>query len=166
MKDGMLVTIRPIRPEDEPLAVKFHQMLSEESVYLRYAHLVKLSQRIAHDRLSRLCFIDYDREMALVAEHINPETGLHQIIGIGRLSKLHGTNEAEFSMLIADRFQRQGLGTELLRRLVQIAGDEKLDLITADILTDNMAMQRISEKLGFRCDRIMGEPMVKATFDL
>lgn len=53
-----------IRPEDEPLMVKFDESLSEESVYLRYAHLVKLSSRVTHERLSRLCFIDYDREMA------------------------------------------------------------------------------------------------------
>lgn len=166
MKDGTEVTIRPIRPEDEPLMQNFHQTISEESIYLRFAHLLKLSQRIAHERLSRLCFIDYDREMALVADRVNPETGENEIIGVGRLSKLHGTDEAEFSMLVADQFQRRGLGTELLRRLIQIGRDEKLDRITADILTDNMAMQRISQKLGFHMERILGEPMVKAIFDL
>lgn len=166
MKDGTPLTIRPIRPEDEPQAVKFHQMLSEETVYLRYAHLLKLSHRIAHERLSRICFVDYDRQMALVAEYTNPKTGENQIAGISRLSKLHGTNEAEASILIADRFQHQGLGTELMRRLLQIAGDEKLSRIWADILTDNRAMQRICQKLGFRIERIIGEPMVKATFDL
>lgn len=165
MEDGTPVTIRPIRPEDEPLMQKFHQLLSEESVYLRYAHLVKLSHRVAHERLSRICFIDYDREMALISEYADPQTGEPTIIGVGRLSKLHGTDEAEFSMLVADSFQRRGLGTELLRRLLQIGRDEKLDRITADILTDNMAMQRICEKLHFRIDRILGESMVKATFD-
>ncbi|MFB2838952.1 bifunctional acetate--CoA ligase family protein/GNAT family N-acetyltransferase [Floridanema evergladense] len=166
MKDGTEVTIRPIRPEDEPLVVDFHKMVSEESVYLRYAHLVKLSQRTTHERLSRMCFIDYDRQMALVAEYNNPETGQTQIIGIGRLSKLHGTDEAEFSMLIADKYQHKGLGTEFLRRLLQIARDENLSRVTADILTDNMAMQRISQKLGFRAERILGEPMVKMILDL
>ncbi|MGA9377917.1 MAG: bifunctional acetate--CoA ligase family protein/GNAT family N-acetyltransferase, partial [Phormidium sp.] len=166
MKDGTPVTIRPIRPEDEPLVVDYHKMVSEESVYLRYAHLVKLSQRTTHERLSRICFIDYDRQMALVAEYTNPETGQPQIIGIGRLSKLHGTDEAEFSMLIADQYQRRGLGTEFLRQLLQIARDENLSRVTADILTDNMAMQRISEKLGFRAERILGEPMVKMILDL
>jgi acetyltransferase len=166
MKDGTEVTIRPIRPEDEPLVVDYHKMVSEESVYLRYAHLVKLSQRTTHERLSRICFIDYDRQMALVAEYNNPETGQPQIIGISRLSKLHGTDEAEFSMLIADKYQHKGLGTEFLRRLLQIARDENLSRVTADILTDNMAMQRISERLGFRAERILGEPMVKMILDL
>ena len=68
MKAGPEVVIRPIRPEDEPLLVKFHESLSEESVYLRYFHMAQLSTRIAHERLLRKCFIDYDREMALVAE--------------------------------------------------------------------------------------------------
>ena len=73
--NGLAVTIRPIRPEDEPLMVRFHEKLSEDTVYLRYFQSLKLSQRIAHERLTRICFIDYDREMALVADYKDPETG-------------------------------------------------------------------------------------------
>ncbi len=93
MKDGAEVVIRPIRPEDEPLMVKFHATLSERSVYLRYFHLMNLSQRVAHERLTRICFIDYDREMALVAERRDPKTGEREILGVGRLVKLLGTND-------------------------------------------------------------------------
>jgi acetyltransferase len=153
LNSGEIVKIRPIRPEDEPLAVKFHQTLSEQSVYFRYFHLMKLSQRTAHERLMRLCFIDYDREMALVADHKNPETGEHEMIAVGRLSKLHGVNEAEFSLLVSDRYQHQGLGTELLRRLLTVARDEKLQVVSAQILPDNTAMQRICEKVGFTLKR-------------
>src|SRR5208337_4613946 len=71
MKDGKEVVIRPIRPEDEPLMITFHEKLSERSVYLRYFQPLKLTQRTAHERLTRICFIDYNREMALVAEHKN-----------------------------------------------------------------------------------------------
>ncbi|MBD0264074.1 MAG: bifunctional acetate--CoA ligase family protein/GNAT family N-acetyltransferase [Tolypothrix sp. Co-bin9] len=149
MRNGLEVTIRPIRPEDEPLMIKLHKTLSEESVYFRYFHLIKLSQRIAHERLTRLCFIDYDREMALVANYQNPETGEHELLAIGRLSKLHGTNEAEFAILVSDRYQCQGLGTELLNRLLQVGRDEHLTLISAEIMTENSAMQRVCEKLGF-----------------
>jgi len=80
------ITIRPIRPEDEPLMVLFHQELSEESVYLRYAHMVKLKHRIAHERLARICFIDYDREMVLVADRQDPETSEHRILGVSCLA--------------------------------------------------------------------------------
>ncbi|MDJ0737439.1 MAG: bifunctional acetate--CoA ligase family protein/GNAT family N-acetyltransferase [Nostocaceae cyanobacterium] len=164
MKDGTNVTIRPIRPEDEPLVVQFHQTLSEQSVYFRYFHLMKLSQRIAHERLMRLCFIDYDREMALVTDYKNPETGKHEILAVGRLSQLHGVSEAEFALLVSDRFQRQGLGTELLRRLLQVGKDEGIERITADILPENSAMQRVCEKVGFRVHR--SADSVKAEIDL
>ena len=68
LKNGDAVTIRPIRPEDEPMLIGLHQALSERSVYMRYFQPLKLSNRTAHDRLTRICFIDYDREMALVVE--------------------------------------------------------------------------------------------------
>ncbi len=166
MKDGTSATLRPIRPEDEPLVVKFHETLSEESVYFRYFHMMKLQTRVSHDRLSRICFIDYDCEMALVADRKNPQTSEHEIVGIARLSKLHGKDEAEFAMLISDRFQCQGLGTQLLRRLLEVGRDEKLQYITAEILSENRAMQHICEKLGFRLKPIPGESMVKAIYDL
>jgi acetyltransferase len=151
LKDGTAITIRPIRPEDEPLMVRFHESLSEQSVYLRYFHLIKLSQRTAHERLIRICFNDYDREIALVAERNVPE---QEILAIARLSKPgFGSDEAEFSMLVRDNYQGQGLGTELLRRLIQVGRDEKLRRITADILPDNYGMQRICERLGFQLER-------------
>jgi acetyltransferase len=162
MKDGTSVIIRPIRPEDEPLMVKFHKTLSEESVYFRYFHLIKLSQRVAHERLTRMCFIDYDREMALVADYKNPQTGEHEILAVGRLSKLYGANEAEFAMLVSDQFQCRGLGTELLRRLLQVGRDEQLSRIVAEILYENSAMQRVCEKLGFRISRTADTTVVKA----
>ncbi|MBD2681756.1 MULTISPECIES: bifunctional acetate--CoA ligase family protein/GNAT family N-acetyltransferase [Nostoc] len=162
MRNGLEVTIRPIRPEDEPLMIKLHKTLSEESVYFRYFHLIKLSQRIAHERLTRLCFIDYDREMALVADYQNPETQEHELLAIGRLSKLHGTNEAEFAILVSDRYQCQGLGTELLKRLLQVGRDEHLTLISAEILAENLAMQRVCEKLGFRIHRTAETSVVRA----
>lgn len=166
LTDGTEVTIRPIRPEDEPLVIQYHKTLSEQSVYLRYFHLIKLSQRISHDRLTRICFVDYDREMALVADYQNPETGNHEILAIARLSKLQGTCAAEFSMLISDRVQCRGLGTELLRRLLQVGRDEQLDQITAEILSDNVAMQRVCEKLGFKISRTDDHSVVKAEIQL
>ena len=161
---GDRLSIRPIRPEDEPLMVQFHQNLSEESVYLRYAHTVKLKHRIAHDRLTRICFIDYDRDMLLVADYKNPQTSEHEILGVARLSKLHGTNEAEFALIISDRYQHQGLGTELLRRLIAVSKEEKLDAIVGYILNSNYKMQSICRKLGFQLHPDREEGMLKAVF--
>jgi acetyltransferase len=150
MKDGTPVTLRPIRPEDEPLMVKFHEALSERSVFLRYFQLSRLSQRVAHDRLRRICFIDYDRELAIVADHTSPDTGEHEILAIGRLSKLHGRSSAEMALLVRDQYQHRGLGIELLRRLIQAARDEHLDSMQAYLLGENVEMRRLVEKLGFR----------------
>jgi acetyltransferase len=164
LTDGRSITIRPIRPEDEPLAVQFHKTLSEQSVYFRYFHLMKLSQRIAHERLMRLCFIDYDREMALVGDYKHPATGIHEILAVGRLSKLHGVNEAEFSLMVSDPFHGLGVGTEVLRRLIQVGRDEHLDRITAEILPENLAMQRVAEKVGFHLQR--DSDLVKVEIEL
>lgn len=162
MRNGKEVTIRPIRPEDEPLMIQFHQTLSEESVYFRYFHLIKLSQRIAHERLTRLCFIDYDREIALVADYKNPETGQHEILGVGRLSKLYGKKEAEFGILVSDYCQCKGLGTELLKQLLQVSKSENLTGVHADILADNIGMQRVCQKLGFRITPSSETSVIKA----
>ena len=148
MKDGTSVIIRPIQPEDEPLLVKFHETLSEESVYHRYFTQLKLDQRIAHERLTRICFNDYDREIALVAERKDPKTKQREILGVGRLSKEHGLNEGEFALLVNDHWQKKGLGAELLKRLVAIGRDEKLTRLSAEIMADNHAMHHISKRSG------------------
>jgi acetyltransferase len=163
-KEDFTVTIRPIRPEDEPLIVRFQETLSEESIYFRYFHLIKLSKRTTHEWLTRICFIDYDREMALVAEYNNPETDQKEIIGISRLSKSHGVNEGEFAMMVSDSYQCKGLGTELLNRLVQVGRDEKLERINAEILRENGPMQRVCQKVGFKLHRT--PDIVKAHLDL
>ncbi|HZQ10302.1 MAG TPA: bifunctional acetate--CoA ligase family protein/GNAT family N-acetyltransferase [Anaerolineae bacterium] len=159
-KDGIPLTIRPIRPEDEPLMVEYHKNISERSVYLRYLHPMALDARISHDRLSRIVFIDYDREMALVAEATDPHTHQRQIVGVGRLSKLYGTQDAEFSLLLIDSFQGKGLGTELLKKLIQIGRDEKLRRIIAYISSENYAMQTVSKNLGFILHRNMDDPTI------
>jgi acetyltransferase len=161
-EDGTQAVLRPIRPEDEPLLVKFHSTLSERSVSLRYFHAMKFTARVAHERLTRICFIDYDREMALVADRKNPENGEHEILGVGRLSKIRGTNEAEFALVVSDRYQRQGLGTALLSRLLQVGRDENIDTIFGDILPENIEMQRICEKLGFRMTHNVKESLIRA----
>jgi len=152
LNDGRRVTIRPIRPEDEPLIAAFHKTLSERSVYLRYFHIMQVSQRVTHERLTRLCFTDYDRQMALVVVYRDPADGERRILGVGRWSRLHDSSHAEFSMLINDSDQRQGIGTELLRRLTDIAHEEGIVRITADILAENVGMQRVCRKVGFRLD--------------
>ncbi|HLH09976.1 MAG TPA: bifunctional acetate--CoA ligase family protein/GNAT family N-acetyltransferase [Terriglobales bacterium] len=161
LKNEVEVTIRPIRPEDEPLMIDFHARLSDRTVYLRYFQPLKLTQRTAHERLTRICFIDYDREMALVAEYNDPEHG-PSIIGVGRLSKLHGREEAEVAVLVRDDFQHQGLGTELVRRLMVIAQEEKLRFLSSTMLGINREMRAICNRLGFGIEVDLEEDLVNA----
>jgi acetyltransferase len=162
MKNGEPVLIRPIRPEDEPLLVRLHQALSERTVYLRYFQPLKLSQRTAHERLTRICFIDYDREMVFVVEK-KKDDGSPEIIAIGRLSKLRGSGQvAELAVLVDDRYQGLGLGTELYRRLIAVARDEKLKTVVSTILQENREMRAICQKLGFQMEADLDEGTVKA----
>jgi acetyltransferase len=162
MKDGTPITIRPIRPEDEPLMVKFHQTLSERSVYFRYFHMINVNQRTAHERLTRICFNDYDRQIALVVERKDPR----EILAVGRLSRVHGKNEAEFAILVSDLYQRRGLGTKLLRALVEIGRKEKMQRISAEILPENLEMQAVCEKVGFALRSSASEGVVHAEIKL
>jgi acetyltransferase len=145
---GDELLIRPIRPEDEPKLIKFHEELSERSVYLRYFQPLKLSQRTAHERLTRICHIDYRREMALVAER-RTEDGSTEIVAVGRMSKLHGVSEAELAALVQDGFQGKGLGSELYRQLLQIARNEKISKVHSNMLRENTEMKSICRSLGF-----------------
>lgn len=158
MKNGSEVTIRPIRPEDEPAMVKFHTLLSDKTVYLRYFHMAKLDTRIAHERLMRKCFIDYDREMALVAELAGANSEVAAILGVGRLSRIPGSEEAELAVVVADAHQHQGLGGELIGRLVKIARAEKIKRIVAEFHSENSAIRHLAVHGGARVERT-SDPM-------
>jgi acetyltransferase len=164
-KEGKEVAIRPIRPEDEPLLIEFHQKLSERSVYLRYFQPLKLTQRVAHERLSRICFIDYDREMVLVAERPN-DKGEPEILAIGRLSKLHGLNEGELAAVAIDAAQHQGLGTELYRRLIDVAREEGLGKLISNMLPENKEMRAMCVKHGFKMFSSLEDNMIRAELNL
>ncbi len=157
--------IRPIRPEDEPEAVNFCRDLSQESVYLRYFHSISHKSLISHERLARICFIDYDQEIALVAESVQPDSKEKEIMAIARLSKVHGTPEStELGMLVKDKCQKQGLGTLLGQKLIEIAKQEGIKSIIAEILPENMGMQNLCQKLGFQLDK--HSDLVKAVLQL
>ncbi len=166
MKDGTPVTIRPIRPEDEPLMVRFHTTLSKRSVYLRYFCSLSLSTRVEHERLVRICFGNYDRGIALVADRSNPETGEHEILGVGRLSGMHNRAEGEAAVIVTDEWQGRGLGTQLLSQVVRVGREEKYSRLVAEILRDNLATQAIFKKVGFQLRALEDGSSVSAVLEL
>jgi acetyltransferase len=163
LSDGTELLVRPIRPEDEGMLVDFHRTLSESSVRQRYLGPVQLDQRTTHERLIRVCFSDYDRDIALVVEH-RPAGGAVEIVAVGRLTRRTLADDAEFAILVRDAWQRRGLGTELLRRIVQIAREEHIHRVTATMLPSNTAMRHTAQSLGFTVHAEYGD--VEATAEI
>jgi len=146
--------------------VKFHGVLSDRTVYLRYFCSISLASRTAHQRLVRICFADPERQIVLLASHTNPSTGEQSILAVGRLNKLPPKDEVEAAVLVSDEYQGRGLGSELLRRLIQVAREQKLDRVVAEMLRDNIVMQSVLKKLGFRL-RLLDDPRyVRAVLEL
>ncbi len=159
-KKGTDVLLRPIRPEDENLMIRFHETLSDNTVYFRYFQLQPLHVRTQHERLTEICFVDYDRSIALVAIEKNKTTGEQSILGVGRIVKIHGTQDAEFALMISDLYQGHGLGTEMLRRLIQISRTEGVKRLYGTILPENRAMLRVCAKLGFVLKKPTGHEVI------
>jgi acetyltransferase len=142
----------------------FYDLLSERSLYLRYAYAANLAQFVSHDSLARLCFIDYAREIALVVETLMPSGDLG-IVGVGSLTRELQHAEAEFAILVADAYAGLGIGSELLRRLVEIGRIEGIPRIVGYILAENELMLAACRRLGFSIAPQADDPMVIAAID-
>ena len=144
LKDGTDVLLRPIRPEDEPLEAKLIRGLSDETNRFRFFHVIRT---ITHEMLVRFCNIDYDREMAIIAEYT--KGGKKRNIGVGRLIIEPGEKRAEFAVVVADEFHGKGLGTKLVDMLIGVGEDKDLESIYGIVLPDNKKMLDLCRALGF-----------------
>jgi acetyltransferase len=164
-RDGLPLTLRPIRPEDEPLMVKFHETLSDRTVYQRFFAPVSLSQRVAHERLTKICFIDYAREIWMVAERRDAQ-GQPQIIAAAHLEKRLNTQEGSFLVLVSDEYQHQGVGSVLMQTVLDVARGEQLTQIEAEILAENEPMIELVKRAGAAISPLDGTERVRATLTL
>ena len=144
LTDRTEVILRPIRPEDEPLTKEMLATLSEETLRGRFFQVVK---KITHEMLTRFCNIDYDREMAIVAELREGEK--KRIIAIGRVIIETDFRNGEFAVVVHDDFQGKGLGYKLVDMLIGVAQEKGLKELYGIVLTDNTRMLKLCEKLGF-----------------
>lgn len=145
LKDGSDVLLRPIRPEDEPM---WHDMLascSKESMHFRFGGAI---DPWSHRLGSRFCFIDYDREMGIVAEVGNGEN--RKLAGVGRVVGSSDLDSAEFAILIADPWQGKGLGRLLTERTVEVARKMKVRTLTAEMDSENTRVVQLLRSVGFR----------------
>jgi acetyltransferase len=157
--DGTQIRLRPIRLEDEPAMIEFHKTLSEDSVRHRYFGLTSLSRRTNHERLIRHCLNDFERQAAIVAESVVS----NEILGVGRLSRERRSPTAEFSLVVADAWQRRGIGRLLLDHLIAIGRQEGVERLTATMLGDNTAMFSLCRTFAFTvCDHPSANSVVRA----
>jgi acetyltransferase len=145
--DGVPFTVRPIRPEDEPALARFHEVLSSETVLARYGRLRPLSERTAHERLTRICFVDYDREFALVAEAEGSDGP--EIAGVSRVSRVHASDDRHLTLVVADSWQRRGIGGALVRAAIAVARGEHVAHLRAELAGDNLPMRELLASDGF-----------------
>ncbi|MFN8373912.1 MAG: bifunctional acetate--CoA ligase family protein/GNAT family N-acetyltransferase [Anaerolineae bacterium] len=147
MKDGTPVTIRPIKPEDEPLMVKFHETLSDRTVYQRYFFPMTLTQRVSHERLARICFIDYDRELwFVVSKQVDNK---EEVIAAGYIGKYLNSKDAEIVLLVSDAYQHTGIGSTMFKHMMQVAREEGITRFVGEVLADNAIMLGFVKKFGF-----------------
>ncbi len=146
LKDGTPVTLRPIKPEDEPLWLAMLGSCSKETIYSRFRYLFDWR---THEVATRFCYIDYAREIAIVAEIGGGEGESRKLIGVGRLIADPGHEEGEYAVLIVDAWQGKELGGILTDYCVEIARRWKLKRVVAQTTTDNRPMIRVFERRGF-----------------
>ena len=160
LNDGTDVTLRPIRPEDEPMEHELITTLSEKTMRARFFQVI---MGINHDTLVRFCNIDYDREMAIVAEL--KEGDKKKFAGIARLVMEPDTRNAEFAIVVHDEYQGKGLGYKLMDVLIGIAQDKELDTMYGLVLSDNDRMLKAVRRLGFVTERLP-DGLTRVTLDL
>jgi acetyltransferase len=156
LPDGTDVTVRPIRPEDAEVEQDFVQNLSAESKYFRF---MQSMDKLTPLMLARFTQIDYDREMALVAI-INEHSPNARILGVARYVSNPDRQSCEFALTVADEWQRQGIGRQLMQRLMTVARDRGIEIMQGDVLSQNSKMLRLCERLGFRAVHRSDEPDV------
>ena len=142
--NGTEVLLRPIKPEDEPLWLKMLGSCSKESIYSRFRYMFNWD---SHDIATRYCYIDYSREIAIVAEIDTPEG--KELIGVGRLIADPDHDTAEYAVLIADAWQHKDLGNCITEFCLEIAEDWNLKKFVAQTTSDNKPMISVFQKHGF-----------------
>ncbi|MDH7607502.1 MAG: GNAT family N-acetyltransferase [Candidatus Bathyarchaeota archaeon] len=160
LRDGRTVLLRPIKPEDEPLWLEMFKNCSEESI--RYK-LFQTLKHMPHEVRVRYCNIDYDREIAIVAELT--ENGARKIIGTARVSIELDGKTGEIAFLVADPWQGLGLGTKLVDYVIEIGKERGLETVYGIMLPENRKAIELMKNLGFQL-KYMEDGTIRGTLNL
>jgi acetyltransferase len=145
LRDGRILQIRPIRPEDEPLLLTFFSRLSAKEIRLRFLHPMG---ELSHSQAARLTQIDYDREMALVATGVADSKKL-EFYGHVQLLSDPDNEKAEFSIVVRHDASGKGLGRILMERIIEYARSRGMKEIFGDVFFENRPMLRLAQSVGF-----------------
>jgi acetyltransferase len=160
LKNGQEVLLRPIKPEDEPMWLEMFQSFSEESIRYRFFQMLKDTP---HEVRVRYCNVDYDREIAIVAEIV--ENGKRKILGVSRVSIESDEKSGEMAFIVSDYWQGLGLGTKMVDYTLDIVKEKGIERIFAIMLQDNYRALSLTKKMGFKIV-YLSDGTVKATLDL
>jgi acetyltransferase len=160
LKNGQEVLLRPIKPEDEPMWLEMFQSFSEESIRYRFFQMLKDTP---HEVRVRYCNIDYDREVAIVAETV--ENGKRKILGVSRLSIESDAKGSEMAFIVSDYWQGLGLGTKMVDYALDIAKEKGVESVYAIMLQDNYRALSLTKKMGFNIE-YLSDGTVKGELNL
>jgi len=153
LADGSLTVVRAVRPDDGPRVQAFVGRLSSRSRYLRFFAAVAA---LSAAQLERFLHVDPRRGMALVALSGPQENA--RIIAEARCVLDQDAVGAEFAIAVADDFQRRGLGSQLVRRLLAYAAAKGVRRLFGEVLADNHGMLALARRLGFRIRTNISDP--------
>jgi acetyltransferase len=140
LRDGTVVQVRPVRPEDEPLLQDLADHMSPEDLRLRFFSPVR---GLTHAVAARLTQIDYDREMALLALHDG------MVLGVAHFFADPDREHAEYAIALRTDWKGRGLGYLLMSRLIEVARQGGVGELIGDVLPENERMLQMCRALGF-----------------
>jgi RimJ/RimL family protein N-acetyltransferase len=155
--DGLTLCVRPIRPDDAELLIRFHARLSSDSIFRRY---FSLHPELSAPEIRRLTQVDYVERFAFVVQHDG------ELLGVGRFDRIRGTPEAEVAFIVADGYHRRGIGLLLLDRLTDEAWSLGITLFSAETQADNRGMMGVFRASGFLVHSMMDDEVITARFSI
>lgn len=145
LRDGTILRLRPIRPNDVEAWLRFVSRLGLKTKYLRFHNV---SKEMTQEDARRFCTVDYRDTFAIVAETLNRKHP--EIVAIGRYSRLPRNHNAEYALVVEDTYQRKGIGTKMMENLVKVARDNGITAFEGYILADNDEMMKVLKDYGFK----------------
>ena len=161
IRDGSTVFLRPIQRGDVDRLLSLVRRFSRETMYLRFHHVVT---KMSREEATRFCTINYDHTFALVVT-IGEENG-EKLLAVARYYRLPREDAAEFAIVVADRYQKQGIGTHMMKELAAAAKSSGIRFLQGEVLVENKDMMHVIESCGFQVSEELEEGVYRVTLDL